>query len=189
MDTLKKFTIVAATLAMITVSAGPAMAQSSAVGGDVQFQFQNADQSISQVATVEQSNEGDDNIGSAVSQNTEIEQNAANVAVQSGGSFGAGVSGDFDGNGFADWDNDGNGFADDDGNGFDNDFDNNGFADRDNDGNGFADDGGNGFVVFDDGFPFVDGFGNDFNDGIAIAADDSGDFAFAGDDTAIAFKN
>jgi methionine-rich copper-binding protein CopC len=75
--------LVAAMLAMMMVAASPAMAHSVAVGGDVQAQFQNSPQTITQTATATQTNSGG-GTGAAVAQNLSISQSASNVSLQAG---------------------------------------------------------------------------------------------------------
>lgn len=84
---MKKVTLLAAMLAMVMVAAAPALAQSSAVGGSVQVQYQNSPQEINQSANVTQSNTGG-GTGAGIAQSVGIDQSASNISAQAGGNIG-----------------------------------------------------------------------------------------------------
>jgi hypothetical protein len=83
---MKKLMVMAAMLALMLVAAAPALAQSTAIGGDVHF----VDSDQAQIALTQQVNAANDQDLAGVAQSTEVSQNqvlAAEDSVAAGRHF------------------------------------------------------------------------------------------------------
>jgi hypothetical protein len=81
---MKKMMVMAAMLALMLVAAAPAFAQSTAIGGDVDF----VDSDQAQISLTQQVNAANDQDLAGVAQSTEVSQNqvlAAEDSVAAGG--------------------------------------------------------------------------------------------------------
>jgi hypothetical protein len=80
---MRKVMMLAAMLAMVMVAAAPALAQATATGGDVQIQYQECPQIITQYAAADQANTGG-GTGAGIAQDLGISQEALNACLQAG---------------------------------------------------------------------------------------------------------